>query len=278
MKERDSGDESHYYSPNVGKEAYHRAYVDYVSTGELESEAPTVPGNVTADAENDSAVRIDWAPSQDNRGVVGYRVYRDDVLLTTSLVAPLYYVDRTAEAETSYTYQVSAVDAAGNESARSADVVATTPPFRVNLAAGKPYTASVPAHSNYPDTGGSELTDGVRGSDTYADTAWQGRYLSEPYTLTVDLGSSQTLTEVSAGFLQDLPVGVMLPQGTAYYVSDDNVNFTKIGDVAKPVDVSGDSQTIEYKLKGLSGVTGRYVKIEVNSVGAWSFVDELEVR
>lgn len=211
-------------------------------------------------------------------GVVGYRIYRNDALLNASLSQTTFFADRSAEPLTEYTYQVSAVDAAGNESERSAGLIVTTPLRLENLAANRPYTASEPAHANYPDTDGTELTDGIRADSTYAHAAWQGRYLAEPYSVTVDLGSFRSLTEVSAGFLQDLPVGIILPQSVSYFVSDDNVSFTKIGEIAKPDSVSTDSQTYEYKLNELLSAAGRYVKIEVDSAGAWSFMDEIEVR
>lgn len=268
---------SHYYSPNVGKAAYHRAYVNYVRTGLVESEAPPAPADLSAITDNSATVRLEWSPVQDP-GVVGYRIYRNDVLLNASLNQTTFFADRSAEPLTEYTYQVSSVDAAGNESERSDGLIVTTPQRLENLAANRPYTASEPAHANYPDTDAMELTDGIRADSTYAHAAWQGRYLAEPYSVTVDLGSLRSLTEVSVGFLQDLPVGIILPQSVAYFVSDDNASFTKIGEVAKPDNASTDSQTYEYKLQGMSNTAGRYVRIEVDSAGAWSFMDEIEIR
>jgi hypothetical protein len=58
---------------------------------------------------------------------------------------------------TTYTYQVRAFDAAGNESELSNATTATTPEphlYPTNIALGKPYTATMPANPSYPDTGG----------------------------------------------------------------------------------------------------------------------------
>jgi hypothetical protein len=269
---------SHYYSPNVGKEAYHKTYVDYVKTGKVEDIPPSVPGDLRVTDSSANSVRVQWAPATDNMGVVGYRLYRNDTLLSASLIPATFFVDRSVQPETDYVYRVSAVDAAGNESAQSAGIAVHTGPVQINLAKGKTYTASIAAHPNYPDTGGKELTDGIRGGSTYADPAWQGRILQAPYSITVDLAASESLSEVSIGCLQDLPTGVQLPQSVTFYVSEDNQNFTQIGSITKPGDVTADNQTVDYKITGLSGVTGRYVKVEINDAGSWSFIDELEVR
>jgi hypothetical protein len=63
-------------------------------------------------------------------GVIGYNVYRNGVQLPNATVPdatpPTTYTDDTASPGTAYTYQVSAVDAAGNESSKAA-VSVTTP-------------------------------------------------------------------------------------------------------------------------------------------------------
>ncbi len=89
--------------------------------------APTVPANVTASAEH-VTITLAWTASTDDRGVTGYRLTRtggtgSPVVLTT---AHHTYVDGGLAPQTSYTYTVKAVDAAGNLSAASASVTATT--------------------------------------------------------------------------------------------------------------------------------------------------------
>ena len=52
--------------------------------------------------------------SLDNVGVSGYNVYRDQILIASTVSTN--YEDKNLEASTSYSYTVSAYDAAGNES------------------------------------------------------------------------------------------------------------------------------------------------------------------
>ena len=60
---------------------------------------------------------LNWKGATDNVGVVKYYVYRNNVRIATTTY--LTYTDSNISKGVSYTYQVSAVDAAGNESAKS---------------------------------------------------------------------------------------------------------------------------------------------------------------
>ena len=85
---------------------------------------PTVPSGVTATAVSASAINLSWTASTDNVGVTGYKVYRNGVLRTTATTTS--FADSGLTASTSYSYRVSAIDAAGNESTQSTAVSATT--------------------------------------------------------------------------------------------------------------------------------------------------------
>jgi len=84
---------------------------------------PTVPTNLTA-VPTINAISLSWSASTDNVAVAGYVVRRDGTAVAT--VASTNYVDIGLASSTTYTYAVSAVDAAGNASAPSASATATT--------------------------------------------------------------------------------------------------------------------------------------------------------
>lgn len=88
----------------------------------VDSEAPTVPTDLAAD-EGDSEVVLTWTASTDNIAVTGYRVYRGGVLVASPTATT--YTDATVTNGVEYSYTVSAVDAAGNESAQTSAVLAT---------------------------------------------------------------------------------------------------------------------------------------------------------
>src|SRR5438876_997939 len=69
-------------------------------------------------------ISLSWTASTDNVGVAGYTIFRNGGKITTT--ASNSYSDSTLAANTNYTYTVLAFDAAGNTSAPSAPVTATT--------------------------------------------------------------------------------------------------------------------------------------------------------
>lgn len=89
-----------------------------------DTSAPTVPGNLRSTGVTADSVALAWSASTDNAGVTGYEVYRGTTLVTT--VTGTTYTDTGRSASTAYTYTVRARDAAGNRSAASAAVTATT--------------------------------------------------------------------------------------------------------------------------------------------------------
>lgn len=86
--------------------------------------APTVPTSLSATAISSSQIDLAWTASTDAVGVTGYRVYRGGVQVGTSTINS--YSDSGLLASTTYTYTVSAYDAAGNVSAQSSPVSAPT--------------------------------------------------------------------------------------------------------------------------------------------------------
>ncbi|RCG31107.1 hypothetical protein DQ384_10105 [Sphaerisporangium album] len=92
--------------------------------GGTDTQAPSVPGNVRVTATTGSSISLAWNASTDNIGVTGYKVYEGN----TAVAIPGENAATISglAASSSHTYTVTAVDAAGNESARSAAVTGTT--------------------------------------------------------------------------------------------------------------------------------------------------------
>jgi chitodextrinase len=85
---------------------------------------PTIPANLTATVASSSQINLSWTVSTDNVGVIGYKIYRDTTLIDT--ITGTTYQDTGLSAGTPYTYNVSARDAAGNESSQSSQASDTT--------------------------------------------------------------------------------------------------------------------------------------------------------
>ncbi|MBZ5537623.1 MAG: IPT/TIG domain-containing protein [Acidobacteriia bacterium] len=91
--------------------------------------APSVPNNLQATTQSSGQITLVWDASTDNVGVTGYKISRKKVdqnfaQIATSTATTFY--DAGLEPATTYTYTVSAYDAANNNSAQSLPASATT--------------------------------------------------------------------------------------------------------------------------------------------------------
>src|SRR5256886_69696 len=90
-----------------------------------DTQAPSSPTNLAATAVSSSQIDLSWSPATDNVGVTGYRVYRNGTLVASPTGTSVSIVGLSAS--TTYSFTVSAVDAAGNTSALSPPLSLTTP-------------------------------------------------------------------------------------------------------------------------------------------------------
>jgi chitodextrinase len=96
-----------------------------------DTQAPSVPGGLSATAASSSQINLSWSASTDNVGVVGYRVERcqgSSCTTFTQVATPAgtTYSDSGLSPSTTYRYRVRAADAAGNLSGYSSIASATT--------------------------------------------------------------------------------------------------------------------------------------------------------
>jgi chitodextrinase len=92
-----------------------------------DAQAPTTPTNTAGTPVSTSQINLTWTASTDNVGVSGYKVYRNGVQVGTP--SGTTYSDTGLTRNTMYTYTVSAVDAANNQSAQSAPISVKTRKF-----------------------------------------------------------------------------------------------------------------------------------------------------
>ncbi len=120
-----------------------------------DTQAPTIPTNLSAVPVNSTQVNLNWAASTDNVGVTGYTVYRNGTSVGTVSGSTLNYSDTTVSPSTTYSYTVDAFDLAGNHSAGSTPFGVTTP------APPDSQAPSVPTNFSL-----------VAGSSTQVDLSW----------------------------------------------------------------------------------------------------------
>jgi len=111
------------YVQNEGTNFYLVSVNSSGLTGD-DTEAPSVPQNVAASAVSGTQIDLSWDNSTDNVAVVGYVIHRGGEIIDSTYYTS--YQDTGLTVNTEYAYTISAYDAAGNESAQSASVSATT--------------------------------------------------------------------------------------------------------------------------------------------------------
>ncbi len=82
-----------------------------------DTQAPSVPQGMVFSGQTQTTVALSWSASTDNVGVAGYRVFKNDVSVTT--VASPGYTYTGLTCGTTYTFAIEAYDAAGNASNRT---------------------------------------------------------------------------------------------------------------------------------------------------------------
>lgn len=148
-----------------------------------------------------------------------------------------------------------------------------------HLALGKSVKYNAPYNGSYPAQGDKTLTDGLRGSWTYSDGAWQGFISKDRLDVTVDLNAVTDIHSISADFMQVVGPEVFLPVEVIISVSEDGENFTELSRQTHEV-VKSDA--VVFKNYAWTGDTkGRYVRYQARAgkeFGGWIFTDEIVVK
>jgi uncharacterized membrane protein len=91
---------------------------------QVDTTPPSTPSGLTAAALSSSEISLSWSSATDEVGVSSYKVYRGGAVIAT--IPSTSYSESGLTAATQYCYDVTATDAAGNESAHSTQSCATT--------------------------------------------------------------------------------------------------------------------------------------------------------
>jgi hypothetical protein len=196
---------------------------------------PTPPTNLNASNITSTAVDLDWNPSSDDVGVVGYNLYvsgilMDDVPSTSVTVMPL-------NPSTTYSFAVTAFDAAGNESAPSAAASVTTAASGATNLAFEQSVAASSVEDTYLPANSVDGNGSTRWSSEFTDNEW----------IYIDLGQTVSVERVVLDW--------EAAYGAAYHlqVSFDANTWTTVY-----TESSGNGGVDD--ISGLS-VTGRYVRM-----------------
>ncbi len=128
-----------------------------------EGAPPSIPTNLTAIAVSPAEIDLSWASSTDPVEMAGYDIYRNGTFIASTTA--LSYNDTGLTAGTSYSYAIAAFDTAGNVSATSTSISATTQAAVIStnspvvaVAAGYAHPAVPPPGTPLPVSSSSSVT------------------------------------------------------------------------------------------------------------------------
>ena len=195
-------------------------YFDVVGGEKADTQAPTTPTNLKATEITSDSALIGWTASTDDVAVTGYEVYDGDKLVKKVTDKEVSLRLEKLKADTTYTYQVCALDAAGNRSPFASITFATKAvPTPTPSATPKPEPTATP-NPTVPDqklptqtVGTLEIAKGYTGEvgirieanfKSFVRALWNGNVLS-PEHYTVEQGS--IIVKLKPEFLKTLTAG-----------------------------------------------------------------------
>ena len=150
-----------------------------------------------------------------------------------------------------------------------------------HLARGKAVTYNLPSRyyaPQYGAAGDATLTDGLRGTWTYADGRWQGFLGRGGVDVTIDMGEVTHIESIAADFMQYCGPGVFMPCLVEIAISVDGEHYTKIADIEHEVVVE---DVPSFKSFGWEGsAEARYIRYKAHrsKFSGFLFIDEVVVK
>jgi predicted alpha-1,2-mannosidase len=140
-------------------------------------------------------------------------------------------------------------------------------------------------------TGGGEFAviDGIRGTTNWSGGGWQG-YWGTDFIAIVDLGKTETISNVTAGFLQDMGSWIWMPRRVEIELSTDGRTFGPAASMENKVPEDRGGVVTKDFVQSITPQQARYVRIRAINFGkipawhpgsggdAWIFVDEIMIK
>jgi hypothetical protein len=142
----------------------------------------------------------------------------------------------------------------------------------------------------YTAGGDDGIIDGIRGDLDWRKGDWQG-YQGQDFEAIVDLDKEEDVTEIAAGFLQDVTSWIMMPKKVEIQTSLDGKTFTDFATVDNVIsDKDYKVQVKDFGVTKKNPVKARYVRVKAYNYGklpAWHrgaggdahiFIDEIIIN
>ncbi|WP_418709809.1 beta-N-acetylhexosaminidase [Barnesiella intestinihominis] len=162
-------------------------------------------------------------------------------------------------------------------------------PFKFNKATGHmPQLKDAPSEK-YTFGGAGVLTDGIHGDFNYSNGCWLG-FINTPLDATIDLGKTQTISQVKIGSLVQYSEYIFPPTQIKVYATNGDNPMTEIGKLEIPVTQKQDQDGVREYTCEFPAVPASKIRVVIDTTdkipawhGAkgekgWLFVDEISVN
>ncbi|MFE1317026.1 discoidin domain-containing protein [Kitasatospora phosalacinea] len=218
---------------------------------------PSAPGGLRVTGQSDTTVSLAWNASVDDIGVTGYRVLLGDAVAAATAATSATVTGLSPA--TAYGFTVRALDAAGNLSAASAQVTATT-------AAATVPTGDLALHRPTAESSHTQVYGSGNAVDGDPNSYWESANNAFPQWLRTDLGSTLPVRRI---VLSVPPAAAWATRTQTVEVqgSTDGTAFTRLlapaGYVFDPA--TGNSATLTLP----AGTTARHVRLVFTANTGW---------
>jgi hypothetical protein len=143
--------------------------------------------------------------------------------------------------------------------------------------------------AQYSAGGDETLIDGIRGDANWRKGNWLG-FQGKDFEAVLDLGKVQSISKLSAGFLQDENSWILMPREVDFFLSSDGKTYKHIVTIDNDVSESDDRVQVKDFSSAIRKQKARYVKVRATNFGklpewhpgkggdAFLFADEITVE
>lgn len=298
-----SADNFYIQSAKLNGEVYNKSYIKHqtlIDGGELIFEMGNKPNTQWASSENETPVStitdnlllpIPYIETQ-------ARTFYDSLTLklaTASENTKLFYtLDGSSPTQASTLYQSPIVikesttlKAIGIDNKQNESIVVTAHYYKT----AKKRNISIKSKYNRMFTAGGEfgLIDFIRGGESFTSGNWQG-YQDQDFEAIVDLGFSENITKLGAGFLQEIRSWIWMPTKVEFWGSNDGEAFELLGTVANTIPDNEYNTVMNDFWLEIKPQNLRYIKVKAINYGsipdwhlgkggeAFIFIDEIMIN
>ena len=109
----------------------------------------------------------------------------------------------------------------------------------VKIPHGRTVKVKTPYSPQYTAGGDIALINTLRGGENFTTGNWQG-YWGVDLEAIIDMGKTQRISKIGAGFLQDQNSWIFMPEWVKFEISKDGQDFVEIGIVENILDEKAD--------------------------------------